>query len=89
MEEQKHAEIPSNPSLYKRSYFSEKNNLITRSISKFISVISFSIEIIIKELMAKNGGHVNPGGTVVKAGRYRLTSETPSKCVVAGSFSIR
>ena len=49
MEEQKHAEIASNLSLYKRSYFSEKNNLITRSISKFISVISFSFEIAIKE----------------------------------------
>ena len=31
------------------SYFSEKNNLNTLSISKFISVISFSIEITIKE----------------------------------------
>ena len=49
MEEQKHVEIPSYTSLYKRSYFSEKNNLITGSISKFISVISFSIEIAIKE----------------------------------------
>ena len=49
MEEQKNAEIPSNPSLYKRSYFIEKNNLITRSISKFISEISFSIEITINE----------------------------------------
>ena len=49
MEEQKHAEIPSNSSQYKRSYFSEKNNLITLSVSKFISVISFSIEITIKE----------------------------------------
>ena len=49
MEEQKHAEIPSYPSLYKISYFNEKNNLITRSISKFISVISFSIEIAIRE----------------------------------------
>ena len=49
MDEQKHAEIASNPSLYKRSYFSEKHNLITRSISKFVSDISFSIEITIKE----------------------------------------
>ena len=49
MDEQKHAGIPSNPSLYKRSYFSEKNNPNTRSISKFISVISVSIEITIKE----------------------------------------
>ena len=48
MEEQKHAEIPSDSSLYKRSHFSEKNNLITLSISKFISEISFSIEITIK-----------------------------------------
>ena len=67
MEEQKHAEIPSNPSLYKRSYFSDKNDLITRSISKFISVIYFSIEITIKEKTAKNGGHVKPGSTVVHA----------------------
>ena len=49
MEEQKNAEIPSNSSLYKRSYFREKNNLIMLSISKFIPVISFSIEITIKE----------------------------------------
>ena len=28
MEEQKHTEIPSNPSLYKSSYLSEKNILI-------------------------------------------------------------
>ena len=49
MDEQKHAEIPSNPSLNKRSYFSEKNNPNTRSISKFISEISFTIEITIKE----------------------------------------
>ena len=58
MEEQKHAEIPSYHSLYERTYFSEKNNIITRSISKFISVISFSIEIANKELTAKNGGRV-------------------------------
>ena len=31
MEEQKHKEIPSYPSLYKRSYFSEKNKLITQA----------------------------------------------------------
>ena len=49
MEEQKQAEIPSNSSLYKSSYLNEKNNLITLSISEFISVISFSIEITIKE----------------------------------------
>ena len=51
MKEQKDAEIPSNSSLYKRSYFSEKNNLITLPIhvSKFISVISFLIETTIKE----------------------------------------
>ena len=48
-EEQKHVEIPSNPSLYKSSYLSEKNILITRSISKFIFVIYFSIKITIKE----------------------------------------
>ena len=63
MEEQKHAEVQSNPSLYKRSYFSEKNNLNTRSISKFISVISFSIEITIKKYITKNGGHIKPGST--------------------------
>ena len=56
MEEQKHAEIPSNPSQYKRSYVSEKNNLITRSISNFISAIYFSIEITIKEYTAKKTG---------------------------------
>ena len=49
MDEQKHAEIPSNPSLYKRSYFSEKNNPNMQSVSKFISEISVSIEITIKE----------------------------------------
>ena len=49
MDEQKHAEISSNPSVYKRSYFSEKNNPNTRSISKFISEISFLVEITIKE----------------------------------------
>ena len=48
MEVEKHAEIPSNPSLYKSSYFSEKNILITQSIPKFVSVIYFSIEITIK-----------------------------------------
>ena len=48
-EVQKHAEIPSNHSLYKSSYLSEKNILITRSISKFISVIYFSIKITNKE----------------------------------------
>ena len=45
MEEQKHAEIPSNPSLYKSSYLSEINVLTTRSISKFISVIYFATKI--------------------------------------------
>ena len=49
MDEQKHAEIPSNPSLYKRSYLSEKNNPNTRSISKFIFEISVSVEITFKE----------------------------------------
>ena len=49
MDEQKHAEIRSNYSLYKRSNFSEKNNSNTRSISKFISEISFSVEITIKK----------------------------------------
>ena len=49
VEEQKRAEIPSNPSLYKSSYLSENNILIRRSISKFISVIYFSIKTTIKE----------------------------------------
>ena len=49
MEEQNQAEIPSNPSLYKSSFLSEKNILITWSISKSISVIYFSIKITIKE----------------------------------------
>ena len=49
MEELKHTEIPSNHSLYKSSYLSEKNILITRSISKFVSVIYFSFKITIKE----------------------------------------
>ena len=49
MDEQKRPEIPSNSSLYKRSYFSEKNNPNMRSISKFISEISVLIEITIKE----------------------------------------
>ena len=55
MDEQKHVEILSNPSLYKSSYFSEKNNPNTRSISRFISEISFSIEITIKEEKTKTG----------------------------------
>ena len=58
--------LPSNPSLYKSSYLSEKNILITRSISTFISVIYLSIKITIKELMAKNGGHFNPGKSIIK-----------------------
>ena len=41
MEEQKHAKIPSDPSLYKGSYLSEKNIPITLSISEFISVIYY------------------------------------------------
>ena len=49
MDEQKQSDIPSNPSLYKRSYFGEKNNSNTGSISLFISEISVSIVIIIKE----------------------------------------
>ena len=49
MDEQKHVEIPSNPSLNKRSYFSEKNNPNTLSISKLITEIYFTIEITIKE----------------------------------------
>ena len=49
MEEQKHVEIPSNPRLYRSSYLSVKNILITRSISKFILVIYFSFEVTIKE----------------------------------------
>ena len=44
-----HAEIPSYPCLYKSSYLSEKNILITRSISKYISLIYFLIKITIKE----------------------------------------
>ena len=34
-------------------------------ISQFISIISFSIEITIKEETAKNGGHLRSGSTVV------------------------
>ena len=49
MEEQKHAEIPSNPSLYESSYLSEKNSLIMQFISKYISVIYFLIQITMKE----------------------------------------
>ena len=77
MEEQKHAEIPSNPSLYKSSYLSEKNILITWSVSKLISVIYFSIKITIKEERANKGGHVNPGSTVKN---YR-------KMIIKWSFS--
>ena len=36
-----------------------------QSISQFISIISFSIEITIKEETAKNGGHLRSGSTVV------------------------
>ena len=64
MEEQKHAEIPSNPSLYESSYLSEKNSLIMQFISKYISVIYFLIQITMKEKAAKNGGHVDPGSTI-------------------------
>ena len=49
MDEQKRPEILSNSSLYKRSYFREKNNPNMRSTSKFISEISVLIEITIKE----------------------------------------
>ena len=49
MEEEKHAEVQSNPSLYESSYLSEKNILITQSISKLYSVIYFSIKITIKK----------------------------------------
>ena len=44
----------------------EKINSITRSISKFISLIYFSIKITIKEYLAKNGGHLSPGNTIVQ-----------------------
>ena len=39
----------------------EKINSITRCISKFISLIYFSIKITINEYLAKNGGHLSPG----------------------------
>ena len=42
----------------------EKINSITRSISKFISLIYFSIKITIKEQLAKNGGHLSSGNTI-------------------------
>ena len=43
----------------------EKINSITRSISKFISLIYFSIKITIKEKLAKNRGHLCSGNTIV------------------------
>ena len=70
MDKQIRAEIPSHPSLYKISYFSENNNPNTRSICKFISEISFSFEITIKESTAITGGHFKPGSTI---GRCNVT----------------
>ena len=46
---QKHIKIPSNPSLYKPHIGVKKIISITRSIPKFVSLISLSIKIIIKE----------------------------------------
>ena len=50
----------------------EKNNSITRSISKFISLIYISIKITIKELLAKNGGHLSSGNTIVQQHYYSI-----------------
>ena len=52
MTEQKLPEFRSNQSLYEISYLSEKKKLNTPSISKIISVISFSIKIVIEEYSA-------------------------------------
>ena len=53
------------PAYTKNSHLCGKNNSITRSISKFIALIYFSIKITIKEKLAKNGGHLSPGNTIV------------------------
>ena len=53
------------PAYTKTYMYVEKINSITRCISKFISLIYFSIKITIKEQLAKNGGHLSPGNTIV------------------------
>ena len=59
-----YAKFPSNPSLYKTTYQNEKINSITRSTSKFISIIYFSIKIIIRDYSAENGGHAILGSII-------------------------
>ena len=44
---------------------------MTPSMSKFISLIPFSIETIIKEKSVKGGGHFNPGDTVDTSLRFK------------------
>ena len=64
-----------------------ENILITRSISKFISVIYFSIKITIKELTAKNGVHNKPGSTVLKSFYNKLAILYPY-FVYTNSYSV-
>ena len=52
--------------------------------------ISFSIEIIIKELTAKNGGHVKPGSTAIQWIRFAGSiSISPSALDIDSQFCIQ
>ena len=53
------------PAYTKTHIYVEKINSITRSISKSISLIYFSIKITIKEWLAKNGGHLSSENTIM------------------------
>ena len=54
------------PAYTKTHIYVKKINSITRSISKYISLIYFSIKLTIKELLAKNGGHQSSGNTLME-----------------------
>ena len=66
------------PSLFKNHIYVEKINLITRSISKFISLIYFSIKITIKETNSKKRGSLKTW----KQSYANLTRKDTKYCII-------
>ena len=70
------------PAYTKTHIYMEKISSITRYISKFISLINFSIKITIKEKLAKNGGHLSPGNTLIKLYRSLFRSKFDNVSII-------
>ena len=77
------------PAYTKTHIYVEKINLITRSISKFISLIYFSIKITIKEYLAKNRGHLSSGNTIAYHDDLYLCWKKISKYLKSGYLMIK